>query len=263
MEIPEQLTLLAELSAVEAKRKAALAVVESLPAEAEKAKEEAVAKREVHTEHDRRRHEIEMARRSLESDLNAEKDKLRKWETRADTIRGEREHAALLSEIGAQRRSISRHENDVLERMQELEDVNAALAEAGEAADAAELAAEEEWEKVAADVKAAQAEADGFTKQRDALSEKLPPPVMKRYHRIAERYGNAIAIIRGEACTTCHTSMPPQLVVQIYKGELLETCPSCQRILVHEAMTRAPEATDAEASADADDDGESGAAAPA
>lgn len=241
MEIGEQLTLLAELSHVEKKLKAAEAAIEHLRAEAKRADEDATAKKQRAGTLGQRHTDLEMERRRLESDVAAERDKLRKWQARADQIRGEREAAALGSEIGAQKRSITHLENDTLEKMQELEDATKELKAAEEALAAAEARVKEEWGKVSADLKAAEAEVEQHQKARRALVEKLPPPLMKRYDRIAEKRGNAVAIIHGEMCTSCKRTMPPQLVIQIYRGDVLETCPSCQRILVHESMTRAPE----------------------
>lgn len=244
MEIAEQLTLLAELANVEKKWKNARSIADTLPAEAKKAQDAADVKRNAQTEIERKQHEIEMARRAMDSELQAEKDKLRKWENRADQIRGEREHAALMSEIGGQKRAISRTENDILEKMQELEDLAKQHEAKKEAADAAQAAADEEWTKVDADVKVAEAEAKQLDDQRRTLVEKLPPALVRRYEGIAKRRGHGIAIIEGEVCTSCRTSLPPQLVIQVYKGAILETCQTCQRILVHEAMTRAPDAED-------------------
>jgi predicted nucleic acid-binding Zn-ribbon protein len=242
MEIAEQLTLLAELSSVEKKVTAAKARLEALPAEARKAQEEADKKKEAQTELERKQHELEMGRRKMDQEMHSEKDKLRKWENRADDIRGEREHAALRSEVGAQKRSISRLEGDILETMQELEDVEKNLLEAMQAAEDADKAAKAEFAKVEADVKVAQAEFDEVDGARQALVNKLPAPLVKRYDRIRERRGYAVSVIQGEMCGACRTTMPPQLVVQVYKGAVLETCAVCQRILVHEAMTRAPDA---------------------
>lgn len=241
MDIGEQLTLLAELSHVEQKLKAAQDHLERLHAEAKQADADATEQlaraeqlEQKHTEH-------ELKRRSMESDLAAEKDKLRKWQARADQIRGEREAAALGSEIGAQKRSITHLENDILEKMQEVEDAGIAWKVAQEAVAAAKKRQQDEWSKIKDDLDAAKADVAQHDKARSALVGKLPAPLVKRYEKIAQRRGFAVAIIKGETCGACKVSLPPQLCIQIHRGQVLETCPVCQRILVHEAMTRAPD----------------------
>lgn len=240
MEIGEQLTLLAELSHVEQKLKAAQGAAEHLAANARQAEEEAAERRRRADALEQKHTALELERRSMESDLAAERDKLRKWQARADQIRGEREHAALASEIGAQKRSITHLENDTLEKMQALEDAAKELEAARQDLAAAEGRVAEERSKIQDELTAAEAEIAQQDKARLALVGRLPPALVKRYQRIAEKRGNAVAVIHGEMCTSCKRTLPPQLCIQIYRGQVLETCPSCQRILVHEAMTRAP-----------------------
>lgn len=252
MQIAEQLVLLAELQNVEQKLRDANRRVEELPVRSREAQAvaEDAAKKAYALETQQREQETE--RRKLESDLAAEKDKMRKWQNRADQIRGEREHAALTSEIGAQKRTIGRIEENILERMQTLEDLGTLLEAAQSLAATTSKLAEEEWEKVRADVDAAKAEAEKIGIGRDAMLQKLPVPLVKRYERIANaRQGLGVAMIRGETCLSCRRTLPPQLCLQVYRGEILETCPSCQRILVHEASTRS---AGADAAAEAADD---------
>lgn len=260
MEIAEQLTLLAELTSVEKKWKAARLIADTLPAEAKKAQDAADAKKAALTDIERAKHEIEMARRKMESELDGERDKLRKWDARADLIKGEREHTALRSEIGSQKRAIGHLENDILEKMQEMEDLEKAFAKANEAHDNSQTFADQEWKKVDVEVKAAEAEAKVHDEARNGLVGKLPAALVKRYERIAERRGNAVAIIRGEMCMGCRTTMPPQLVMMVHKGAVIETCVVCQRILVHESMTRAPEASDEPGAKSSDADADSATA---
>lgn len=240
MEIGEQLTLLAELSNVEQKLRTASGAAESLAANVKRAEEDAAERRRLAESLEQKHTNLELERRNMESELAAERDKLRKWQARADQIRGEREHAALTSEIGALKRSITHLENDVLEKMQELEDAAKALEAARAELRDAEGRIAEERGKIQGELEAAEEEVARQEKARASLVGKLPPPLVKRYERIAEKRGNAVAVIHGEMCTSCKRTLPPQLCIQIYRGQVLETCPSCQRILVHEAMTRAP-----------------------
>lgn len=252
MQIAEQLVLLAELQNVEQKLRDANRRVEDLPARAREAQSVADEAAQKAFDLESQHREQDSERRRQESDLAAEKDKLRKWQNRADQIRGEREHAALTSEIGAQKRSIGRLEESILERMQVLEDLSNLLGDAKKLAETTANLSAEEWEKVREDVELAKAEAAKIAQGRDVMLQKLPVPVVKRYERIAAaRQGLGVAMIRGETCQACRRTLPPQLCLQIYRGELLETCPSCQRILVHEASTRSA-ATDAAAEAAAD-----------
>ncbi len=59
-------------------------------------------------------------RRALDEKLQLEKANLRKWESRAEKIKGEREYTALMSEIGSQKRTITGIEMELNEVTDEL-----------------------------------------------------------------------------------------------------------------------------------------------
>lgn len=244
MDIAQQLTLLAELSRIEAKIREARNRREAVPAAANAAREEANGHKKTFDDLDQQRLDLEKQKRDLERSLEESKDHLKKWNLRLDKISDEREHGALQSEIGGQKRAISRLEYSILEVMEQLEELEKKLAAAKQAFETSDAHATEELAKVAGDLKELDDAIATDDRARSGLVGKLPPAVIKKYERIAERrQGMGVAIIHGEVCGACHTSLPPQLCLQVYKGAILETCPSCSRILVHEAMTRS-EATD-------------------
>ena len=239
MEIMEQLTLLAELNELEVQLRKIEARLKELPSVAQEAQRDAATIKRKLDEMLSQRDEAARKQRSLESELAAEKDHLRKWQKRLDNIKEEREHAALSSEIGTQKRIIGRRENEILESMELLENMDKEIATVQSKFDAADNRANEEMEKVSADIEAeTKNQADG-QHARGALLEKLPVPLVKRYERIAERrQGQGVAILKGETCTACFNTVRPQLANQVYQGNVIETCNSCQRILVHESATK-------------------------
>lgn len=240
MEIPEQLTLLAELAVVEKKIRGCVQQLESVPAKANEHKAEAEAKKKAFDVIDAERLAIEKAKNENERKLLEARDHLKKWRLRLEKIRDEREHTALLSEIGGQKREIGRLENFVLEQMEQLETLEKSALEKMEAWEASQNLADQEFSKVEGQLNDINGEKAGFEKSRDALSSKLPEKLVTRYQRVAERRkGQGVAIIKGEICQACHTTLPPQLVLMVYKGAAIEACPTCSRVLVHESMTHA------------------------
>jgi uncharacterized protein len=240
--IRDQLVLLAELANIDVKAKVVADKLGALPADAVKAKETA---KKLQTEFD----SLELKKRTLldakkiaDGEMQEERSKIRKWESRAKDIRGEREHTALTSEISTAKRAIRRLEDDVLTQMESLESVEKDLAASTKKAAAATETANAEWAKVEDELVVLRGEIDVWKVRRQALVDKLPIPLAKRYDMIAgKRAGVGVALIRNnDTCAACNRAVPPQLSLQIQKGLLLETCPACQRLLVHHTMTQAP-----------------------
>jgi len=240
MQISEQLVLLAELSNHDQKLKATNDRLEVVPAPAKKLQAAAAALGAQLEAAKNKKAEAEKQRRLADSELTAERAKLKKWEARADSLRGEREHAALASEIGAQKRTLGNLEERVLQQLQNMEDADKEIASLEARFKVADGDARSEWAKVEGELTELRATAEKTNAARQALLAKLPPNVVKQYERVAaKRQGVGVAIIKGEVCNSCKRTLPPQLCLQVHKGVVLESCPSCSRLLVHESFTAA------------------------
>lgn len=238
--LAEQLVLLAELANVDQKARVVADKLETVPGAAKKADEAVAALKKQLDDAEAKKEAADKAKRAVENEIADERAKIRKWESRANELRGEREHAALVSEISATKRAMHRLEDTQLEHMEAWEAAQKLSVDLKAKHDKAAAAAAEEWNKVGADVKALKAEHAAFATARQALLQKLPAPLTKRYETIAaKRGGVGVAIIKGEMCGACKRMMPPQLCIQVRKGLVLEACASCHRLLVHEDMTKA------------------------
>jgi len=239
----EQLVTLAELARLDQRARAVTDKLEALPQAAKKA-DVAAAKLKADLDVAGLRKATAMAaKKTAEGEIADEKQKIRKWEARSNELRGEREHAALGSEIGGAKRHIRNLEDAVLEQMESIEAAEKDIASLGKKHDVAAADAAAEWAKVDGELKALQAESDGFASARKALLARLPASVTKRYETVAaKRGGVGVAIVDSrDICTACNRAVPPQLVIQVMKGQVVESCPACQRLIVHHTMTRAPD----------------------
>ncbi|MEM7495003.1 MAG: C4-type zinc ribbon domain-containing protein [Myxococcota bacterium] len=181
----------------------------------------------------REQSEVGQRQRQYESQLQIERGNLRKWEGRAQDLRGEREYAALMSEINSQRRLISDLENQVLQCMQEKEDLNERVGQIKGAAQEVGDKARSEAEAVGSEVGQLQQQCDRLESTRKELQVKLPQRLLARYHRIAkQRSGQGVALLKQEICQACMCTVPPELFLRVFKGEVVEQCPHCQRLLV-------------------------------
>lgn len=242
MSIAEQLVLLAELAGVDAKAKAVMDKLETVPAAAKKSEAAAQKLKAELDGLEQRKQGAQALKKKAESDIYDEKYKIKKWEARADELRGEREHAALSSEIGGAKKQIRRLEDDALVQMEVLEAAEKDLGSVGKKHATAASEAAEEWKKVDGDLSTLRAEAAGLGEARNALLQKLPASLVKRYETIANKRGGVgVAIIRAknDTCSGCNRAVPAQLSIQVQKGQVLEGCASCNRLLVHESMTQA------------------------
>jgi predicted nucleic acid-binding Zn-ribbon protein len=75
-------------------------------------------------------------------------------------------------------------------------------------------------------------------RERDALAGGVKPEVLKRYGTIRMRRGLAVVSVRNGTCQGCNMNIPPQLYIVIQRGQTIETCPSCHRIIYWEDLMK-------------------------
>lgn len=81
--------------------------------------------------------------------------------------------------------------------------------------------------------------------ERDKVAALIKPDVLKRYGTIRIRRGVAIAAVRSGTCSACNMNLPPQLFNVLQRGNSIESCPYCQRIIYwEELMKEEPVSTD-------------------
>lgn len=179
--------------------------------------------------------EAELARRMGESDLRAEKEKIKKWEVRLSEIKNNRDYQALSREIEAARKANLGIEDEILRKMQELEDLKKSILQKEEefARIEKELSGERaDLEKKLASLNARLLQEE--TVRREAV-QGVEPRWLEQYEIIRQRRDGVAAVpVLDEHCQGCHMGIPPQLYNMVLRGEEIETCPYCARILYYE-----------------------------
>ena len=67
--------------------------------------------------------------------------------------------------------------------------------------------------------------------KRDEVQKKLPPALFRKYENVRAKKGTGIAQTTDGTCRACHMALPPQLFHRLRREPLLEQCPSCFRII--------------------------------
>ena len=80
---------------------------------------------------------------------------------------------------------------------------------------------------------------------RDKVAAGIRPDVLKRYGAIRMRRGLAVTTVRNGTCQGCNMNVPPQLYNVIQRGNTIETCPYCHRIVYWENLMKADPVTGA------------------
>lgn len=179
-------------------------------------------------------------RRELEALLQEEERRIMNSRMRLDRIRTERELEAARAEIEGLRESKSRHEEELLEMMEEGETVDGGLEEAEAALAELDTAASEHRTKSEGRVEQLQREIEAEAAERERTAAELPDNLRRRYEQIFNRRaGLAVVRVRDGNCLGCNMRVPPQLYNEVLRREKIHNCPDCQRILFFREDTEA------------------------
>lgn len=171
-------------------------------------------------------------KRDRDQDLEAGVQKAERLKGRTSEIKNNKEYQALLKEIEVAEQENKAIEDEILAFMEKIDAAAAAItaAEQNLREENAAIAAEQKEHeaavaKIEEDLKAAEQE-------KQKMATLVEPSVFARYQRLlATKGGTAIVEVRGESCSGCFMSIPPQVFVNVKKNASIISCPQCNRIL--------------------------------
>ncbi len=230
----ERLSLLIQLQQIDMKIRSLAEQKNQLPemlASLERRREESKA------ELDKTKEALQVAqksRRDRDKDLEVGAQKVEKLKTRTSEIKTNKEYQALLKEIEAAEQENKAIEDEILVLMEKIDVAAASIT-------TAEKKARDDEETIVAELKEHEAasaklgeELKEAERQRQETAARIEPLVLSQYQRlIASKAGIAIAEARGESCSGCYMSIPPQVFVNVKKNDSIITCPHCGRILYY------------------------------
>ena len=80
-------------------------------------------------------------------------------------------------------------------------------------------------------------ESSSCQKERKKIIDLLDKRLLARYDRIRRRFPNAVVPVDRGTCMGCHVNVPPQVYINLLKGDEVLNCPNCQRIMYSEPKT--------------------------
>lgn len=231
----EQIQRLRELQAVDSEIVRMSALMREIPKRISAAEH---GLREAEAARDRQKQKAEAAekkRRDRERALEDVNERIRKMKARTGEIKSNKEYQAHLKEIEAAEHDMVTVEDEILVLMEAVEAATAELRAAEAKVKAEQGEVEAFRQKLNGEVSTAEKELNALKQRRATIIRGVDKEVYGQYFEILKlRGGLAIVPARGEICQGCNMNIPPQLFVELKRGERLILCPQCGRILCWE-----------------------------
>ena len=177
-------------------------------------------------------------RSAIEKNVALHQGRLSKYREQAMAVKTNIEFAAIQKEIGHAQGEIKTHEDAMLERMLEADDLTAALKKAEADLAAEQPAVEADRKKMTAELAEERAALDTIAAERATLVDAMEKQTLAMFELVSSRRnGVALAEARDGICTICHVRLRPQVFNTVLRNEQIMQCDSCNRILYHVPKT--------------------------
>jgi len=149
-----------------------------------------------------------------------------------------KEYVAAQREIEQTRESVQSREGEVTKLVDAIQAKEKVLAERANELKALRASIDKDAEVAKGKMAEVQTKIDALQVQRNKIAAGIRPDYLKRYGAIRMRRGMAVATVRHGTCMGCNMNVPPQLYNVLQRGNTLETCPYCHRIVYWEELMK-------------------------
>lgn len=171
--------------------------------------------------------DLELEIESLSSKMSRSKKRLY-----GGKVKNPKELADLQAEIASLKRRRQRLEDTLLEAMINREEAETARGEAEAYLEGVESDRAKLREDLEAERETLEQRLERIEQRRKSIVPRIDAKTMEVYEKVRERKGGqAVAQIRGDACSVCGVTVPPSMEWKLRQGELIQ-CDTCGRILV-------------------------------
>lgn len=185
-----------------------------------------------------------------QQDLQSDSDRIAKAKSKLTAVTRTKEYSAVQRELDALRKKYDEDEQEMKRLAGAMDEYKESIAAQEEKLRDLQEEVDREEAASAERLRELDSQIDGIAARKADIEKNLEGRLVRRYKRVLKgRDGRAVVPAVGGKCTGCQMSLPPQLFIEIQRGETLEACPNCQRFLYF--TDAADEEQDETASADA------------
>lgn len=177
--------------------------------------------------------ELNKKYRIYESDIQLNLGKIEKSQEKLRSVKTNKEYQSSLKEIDDIKAINSKLEDEMLEFLEQIETAEQSLNESKQ--QYSRIVDEINQEKNSLSQAAGQGKKDlsALQSDRDAVTAALDAGLLGIFKRQMMKQGDGIAIVEvnNAVCQGCNMNIPPQMYNDLQRGNSLNYCPSCERII--------------------------------
>ena len=169
----------------------------------------------------------------LDLELTTLNQELAKFQKQMMIIKTNKEYDAITNEIANRKVRISEIEEEILKALTLIDDLKEKIKEYKGKLDEIEKGNEDELVHLREELGSIDDKIKIKEGDRKNITVRIEKKLLATYERVRKGRGNQVVVaIKKRACGACYKGVPPQIIQEIRKGEMIYTCDNCGRILL-------------------------------
>lgn len=191
--------------------------------------------------------ETETWRKQQQDLLDREREALKTAQSKLQQSKNSKEFGAASREVENKRKSINDREAELKKVTEASASSTTALQSRDKDVEGVRTELTNSEAAMADQLGALQAQLAEARQARDAARNQVDKQWLKTYDSLAQKRGFAVAPVVKGVCQGCHMALPPQLNNILARMESIETCPRCHRLVYRKELLEPAAAADATA----------------
>jgi predicted nucleic acid-binding Zn-ribbon protein len=233
--LDESFKLILAIQSIDTRRDAIKRETETIPKEIQRLRDDLDLLKKSMEQSQADLEELKKSRLSFEGELEEVEAKLKKSKVKLNDVKSNKEYQAVLKEIDELKAIASQKEEVVITWMEDIEIQEKECADDTVRWEQSLGEYEKEEKRVSQIMEELQKEVHSLSDRRRILSEKADKDLLSRYEALRANLRNQVIVpVIDAICQGCHLGIPPQQYNNLIKGDSLESCPNCNRIIYWE-----------------------------
>ena len=170
----------------------------------------------------------------IEMEIQVVDDRIIKSNEKLRMVKTNKEYQLFLREVDDTKKRKDALETELLEYLDEEEKIEESVQESEKEYLLLKDQIEAEQKDIEKKSKDDRELLDEYLAQQKDIGKNIDPSLMNRFVKISKmNNGLAVVNVRKEVCMGCFMNIPPQLYIEVQRGDSLISCPQCSRILYY------------------------------
>jgi len=176
--------------------------------------------------------DLKKERRKVERELEEIDLKLKKSKLRLNEVKSNREYQAVLKEIEDLKDLTFQKEETVIKWMEEIEIQEKKCADNTVRREESQEEYKSKEKAFSQRIRELDKEVQSLNEKRVQLSPNLDEDLLRQYNGLRSHLkGRVVVPVIDGVCQECHLGIPPQQYNELIKGDSMQSCPHCSRII--------------------------------